>query len=314
VSKNTLIVITRDPEVYRGKLTAAALPDLEVVVPASPQEIKEHIGRATIMLAEPPLAKQYINDAKNVVWMQSIYAGVDSMNAEGVRKDYVLTNVRDVYGEAMAEYTFAYILAFKKEIPENLEYQKEKVWKQRPLNLLQGETLCVLGAGSIGKHIARIGKAFGMRTLGYHTSKRPVEFFDEMFTGDELKDFLSRGDYVVSVLPNTSETDDLINTDNIAAMKETALFMNIGRGNAVNEDDIVTSVKEKRIAKAVLDVFKKEPLPPESQLWSTDNIYLTPHMAGYIITDKIFEIFVENYHRFTAGEELKYRIDFTKGY
>ena len=313
MAKNTVIVISRNQEEYERRLKALNLPDLEILAPRDADGIRQNIERANIMLANPPLAKNYINAAKNVKWMQSTYAGVDAMNAEGLRKDYVLTNIREVYGPPLAEYTFAYILAFRKEISENRAYQKEHLWKQRLAGMISGQTLCVVGAGSIGKEIAKIGKAFGMRTIGYRSTNQPIEFFDEIYAGD-LKQCVALGDYVVSVLPNTKQTDDIFNAEVFASMKNTAVFINIGRGNAVNEVDLIAALKERKIAKAVLDVFKAEPLPADSPLWNTGNLYLTPHMAGYIFNDRELEIFAENYRRFCAGEDLMYRVDFAKGY
>ena len=313
MAKNTVIVITRNQEEYERRLTALDLPDLEIIAPRDEQGIRENIGRANIMLATPPLARGYINDATNVKWMQSTYAGVDALNAEGLRKDYVLTNIRDVYGPPLAEYAFAYILAFRKELAENLAYQKKHEWKQRVAGVIAGQTLCIVGAGSIGKEIARLGKAFGMRTIGYRTKDEPAEFFDEIYSGD-LKKCVAEGDYVVSVLPRTKNTDDVFTLETFTAMKSTALFMNIGRGNAVVEQDLVTALEKKLIARAVLDVFKGEPLPADSPLWEVENLAITPHMAGYIFTDREFEIFEENYRRFCVGEELLYRVDFAKGY
>src|SRR3989338_6171631 len=313
MARNTVIVISRNQEEYERRLGALGLPDLEVLAPRDEQGIRENIGRANIMLATPPLARGYINAAKNVQWMQSTYAGVDALNAAELRKDYVLTNIRDVYGPPLAEYVFAYILAFRKELAENLAYQKTHEWKQRVAGMIAGQTLCIVGAGSIGKEIAKIGKAFGMRTIGYRSTNQPVEFFDEIYTGD-LKQCVALGDYVVSVLPNTKSTDDMFNAGVFASMKNTAVFINIGRGNAVNEVDLIAALKERKIAKALLDVFKAEPLPADSPLWNTGNLYLTPHMAGYIFNDRELEIFAENYRRFCAGEDLMYRVDFAKGY
>ena len=313
MAKNTVIVISRNQEEYERRLRALNLPDLEILAPRDADSMRQNIERANILLANPPLAKNYINDAKNVKWMQSTYAGVDAMNAKGLRKDYVLTNIREVYGPPLAEYTFAYILAFRKEISENRAYQKEHVWKQRLAGMISGQTLCVVGAGSIGKEIAKIGKAFGMRTIGYRSTNEPVEFFDEIYTGD-LQKCVAFGDYVVSVLPNTKDTDDIFSAEVFASMKNTAVFINIGRGNAVNIPDLLAALKEKKIAKAVLDVFKEEPLPADNPLWSMENMHVTPHMAGYIFTEREFEIFSENFRRFCAGEELMYRVDFAKGY
>ncbi len=313
MAENTLIVISRNQEEYERRLTALNLPGLEILAPRDAEGILASIERANIMLANPPLAKNYINAAKNVQWMQSTYAGVDAMNAEGLRKDYVLTNIREVYGPPLAEYAFAYILAFRKELAENIAYQKEHAWKQRLAGIISGQTLCIVGAGSIGKEIARIGKAFGMHTIGYRTKGEPVEFFDKIYSGD-LKECVAQGDYVLSVLPNTKSTDDIFNKDIFKAMKSTALFMNIGRGNAVVETDLISALQNKTIARAVLDVFKEEPLPADNLLWTVENLYITPHMSGYIFTEREFEIFAENYRRFCAGEELMYRVDFAKGY
>jgi len=314
MTKHTVIIITRDQEAFRTKLTALDLPGLEILAPATPEEIRQMAQRADIMVANPPLAKNYINEAKNVAWMQSTYAGVDAMNADSLRKDYILTNVRNVYGPALAEYTLTYILAYRKEVAENRAYQKEHVWKQRRTEMVSGQTLCVVGAGSIGKDIAKLAKAFGMRTVGYRTKKEPVEHFDEIYVGDELTRCMAESDYVVSVLPNTKHTDDVFNADTFAAMKPTAVFINLGRGNAVVETDLIEAIRSKKLARAVLDVFREEPLPTDSPLWSVENIHITPHMAGYIFSEKEFEIFEENYRRFCAGEPLMYQVDFAKGY
>src|SRR3989344_1970826 len=121
MARNTVIVISRNQEEYERRLNALNLPDLEILAPRDEDGIRQSIERANILLANPPLAKNYINAAKNVKWMQSTYAGVDAMNAESLRKDYVLTNIREVYGPPLAEYAFAYILAFRKELTENLK-------------------------------------------------------------------------------------------------------------------------------------------------------------------------------------------------
>lgn len=314
MAKNTLVVLTSDQEKFREKLQFLKLPGLEIIVPKDPNEAHAEIARANILLANPVVAKQYINEAKDVVWMQSTFAGIDAMNSPSLRKDYILTNVRDLYGTAMAEYVFAYILFFEKEILENKNYQKESHWEQREARLLKDKTLCILGAGSIGQVIAEMAKAFHMKTLGYRTKDEPALFFDKMYTRENLEECLAASDYIVSVLPKTKATDNLINNETLACMKTSAVFMNIGRGNAVNETDVAQALREKKIAKVVLDVFQQEPLSKESALWSLENAYLTPHVSGYVVSDKIFEIFSENYRRFLAGKELQYRIDFAKGY
>ena len=314
MAKNTVVVLTTDQEKFQKKLEALKLSDLEIIVPKDPNSATTEVLEANIFLANPLIAKKYINEAKKVVWMQSTFAGIDAMNASDLRKDYLLTNVRDLYGEVMAEYVLSYILLFEKEILENLAFQKEKIWKQREVRVLKNKVMAILGTGSIGQEIARTAKTFGMRTTGYRTENEPVKFFDVIYTEDNLRECLSTADYVISVLPKTEATTHIFNVETFSWMKNTAVFMNIGRGNAVNEKDLIAALKEKKIAKVVLDVFQTEPLPSESELWTLENLYLTPHLAGYVVSDRIFEIFSENYSRFLRGEELKYQISFAKGY
>lgn len=312
--KNTVIALTTDPEDYRKKLAELNLPDLEVLIPQDPHNAKEEVGRANIIIGQPPLAKQYINEAKNILWMQSSFAGIDALVEDGLRQDYILTNVKGVYGELMAEYTLAYIFTFEKEILNNIAYQREKQWKEREAHHIQGKTITILGTGSIGKEIAKKAQAVGLKTLGYQMTQDPAEFFDEVFSGNKLEECLKRADYVVSVLPKTKDTTNILNYKTLSTMKPSAILINIGRGNVVDESDLIKAIQEKKISKAVLDVFNEEPLPQGSPLWSTENIYITPHMSAYVVSDKVFEIFAENYKRFTEGKELLYKVDFSKGY
>lgn len=311
---NTLVILTRDQKEFEADIRNLDLPDLEIIAPKNDAEIEESIGRATILLANPFLAASWLDQTTQLQWIQSTFAGVDALNAEQLRKDYLLTNVKEVYGEAITEYVFGYILYFFKELGENRAAQQRCEWTQRPYETLQGKVLSILGAGSIGKEIARAGKAFGMKTLGYRQSDKLVEHFDEIHTGNGLHDVLSQGDYIVNVLPNTKETTHIINNKTLSLMKSSSIFMNVGRGTAVDEEALIYALNEGGIAKAVLDVFQHEPLPADSPLWKTKNVYITPHVSGYILTKKVTQIFADNYKRFQAGEELRYQVDLTKGY
>ena len=214
----------------------------------------------------------------------------------------------------MSEYIFGYILMFEKEIRENITLQNQKEWNWRLASPLNTKAIGIAGTGSIGKDFARIAKAFGMKTVGYSYSGAPVEHFDVVYSGDEFNDFLSQSDYVVSVLPNTETTNDMFGTTAFSSMKDSAVFINVGRGNAVDEEALVAAVEEKQIKAAVLDVMKEEPLPESSPLWNTEDIYVTPHMSGNFVSDALIDIFAENYRRFCAGEDLQYVIDLEKGY
>ncbi len=315
MAQNKVLVLVRDTEQYAKKLKALNLPEVDFLLPQSETEILEMAGRANILLANPTIAWKYINEVKHLKWMQSVFAGVDAMNGEGLRKDYLLTNVREVYGEPMAEYVLAYILMLEKEILETRGEQLKKVWNQRPPGLIKGKTMGVFGVGSIGKEIAKVAKAVGMRVLGFATEQRGVEYFDEVYVGeDAVSKFLAQCDYVVSVLPATADTDDFFDIERLQMMKKGAVFINIGRGNALIEEDLVQVLQSGHLRAAVLDVFKTEPLPEDSKLWGIKNVFITPHNSGYVINDKIFAIFTENYRHFNVGEDLIYQVDLTKGY
>lgn len=311
---NTLVIMTRNQDEFEKIFKGLDLPNLEIIVPKNDEEIEGCIAQADILLANPLIAHKWINKAEKLVWMQSTFAGVDAMNQDGLRKDYTLTNVRETYGPPMAEYVMGYILQLLRENEENKQAQEKKEWAQKPYSTLKGRTLALMGTGSIAKEIARVAKAFEMRTLGFRTEKKPVQYFDEIYAGDELEEFLSKSDYVVNVLPNTPQTTDIINEASLAHFKEGSVFMNIGRGSAVDEDALIEALKQGKPALAILDVFKMEPLPQDSPLWEMENVLITPHVSGYIMTDRFKEIFQENYRRFLAGEELQYLVDLEKGY
>ena len=314
--KNTLLVLTREPEwdEFESTLNSFDLPELDMVVAKSESDIENHIGRCNILLANPPIAKNWINRADNLVWMQSTFAGIDALVVPDLKRGYRLTNVRDTYGDVMSEWVFSYILMFHKKVLENLEWQKESSWNQIPYKTVAEKTLCLLGTGSIGKHIAKVAKAFGMKTYGLNSNGSNVEYFDNTFTKAEVHKFLPKCDFVVSVLPNTKDTKNFIDKNFLGFMNQDAVFMSIGRGDNVNEDDLVEALRGTKIKAAVLDVFKTEPLPADSELWHVPNLFITPHVSGYSLSKEIFEIFKENYMKFYRGEELLYQVDFDKGY
>lgn len=140
-----------------------------------------------------------------------------------------------------------------------------------------------------------------MQVYGYARENRDQHCVDSVFTGDNKDEFLSELDYLVSVLPNTDETKGIINSDLLSKLPNKAVFMNVGRGANVNEDDLIYALKNKEIAGAVLDVFQTEPLPQDSELWNLENVYITPHVSGYVEDNsKIIDTFAQNYKRYVT--------------
>ncbi len=313
---NNLLVLTGEPEwdEFETTLNAFKLPDLNIIVARNESEIENNIDKCNIILANPPIAKNYINRASNLVWMQSIFAGIDALIASDLRSNYILTNVRNTYGDVMAEYVFAYILMFHKKVLENIEWQKERIWNQLPYKTIGEKTIGILGTGSIGKHIAKVSKVFGMKTFGINSIGSEMEYFDKTSNKADSATHLGACDFLVSVLPNTANTKHFVNKELLTLLNPECIFINIGRGDNVNEVDLIEALQSRKLKAAVLDVFKTEPLPTSSLLWSLPNVYITPHVSGYSLSEKIFEIFKENYLRFHQNRDLLHQVNFLKGY
>jgi len=162
--------------------------------------------------------------------------------------------------------------------------------------------------------LAVTARHFGIRVIGLNRSGRPCEEVDEVYTVDELTAFLKEPDFVVLTLPATRQTNCFINSDALRMMKQSAVLINVGRGNSIDEADLAIALREGVIAGAVLDVFENEPLAPESPLWQMPNVYITPHMAATSFPEDIAEIFIENYRRFRRKEPLLHVVDFELGY
>lgn len=313
MTKNKILVFTRDPELYKEKLSKINLPNSELFF-SNELGFEKHINDFNIFFGIPPFAKKYINQAKNLKWYQSSFAGIDSLITSELKTDYLLTNVKDTYGSIMAEYVLSYIFMFEKKIMEHKEWQNKKEWNQQGYRTLEYKKIGILGVGSIGSEIARKLKVFGCNVSGLRNSKKDHPEFDKIYQTGELLKFVSQVDYLVSVLPATSNTDDLISGEVFKVMPNHSVFMNIGRGNAVCEKSLTDALNQGEIKAAVIDVFKEEPLPKESPLWNIKNLYITPHVSGYYVGDEAFQIFEDNYNNFINNKPLKYLIDYNKGY
>lgn len=248
-----------------------------------------------------------------VRWVQSTWAGITPL-LNTRRQDFLLTGVKDIFGPQMAEYALGYILAYEQKLLQRHRKQSAQEWWHQASGSIVGKTLGIMGTGSIGAHIARSAKGFGLEAIGFSRSGTASDGFKRVFAADQLHKFLAESDYVVGVLPNTAATSTLMNAASFAAMKATALFINIGRGNLVDEEALVAALKAGTLAGAVLDVFQHEPLPQSSPLWQTPKLVVTGHVAARSWPRDIVGIFLANYQRFTASQPLENLIDRQRGY
>lgn len=265
------------------------------------------------------LTAEHISACKELKWIMAASAGIENMPVEAIaERNILLTNARGIHKIPMAEFTMGYMLNHVKRFPELQELQSESVWNKRlPLEELAGKQLLVIGTGAIGSEIARLALAFRMDTIGVNRSGSPNEQFDEVYTVDQLLDVLPLADFVVAVLPSTEETKFLLEKEHFQAMKKTAAFINIGRGDLVEESVLIEALDNEEIARAYLDVFIDEPLPADHPFWSQERLTVTPHISS--ITSKYvpraMDIFSFNLDVYKRGEEgYKNKVDIDRGY
>jgi phosphoglycerate dehydrogenase-like enzyme len=243
------------------------------------------------------------------------------------RRDYVLTNARGVFGELMSEYVFGYMLAHEKKIFERRQAQQNGKWDRFESGMLRGKTIGLLGVGSIGSHLAGMAKHFGMTVHGFTRESETSQHVDKYFhplesdsklsawnQGSALQSFASGLDYLVVVLPRTTDTNQIVNADLLNELPTRATLINVGRGNAVDEPALVEALTEGKIAGAVLDVTAQEPLPQDHPFWTTPNLLLTFHTSAISYPEDITRLFIENYHLYIAGKPLKHQVYFERGY
>lgn len=300
-----LLILSHDADEYQRLLEKSRLPGLE---------ISSDPAQSDIVLGEPKRIREALPHLPRLKWAQSIYAGIEPLLGSAQRRDYLLTNARGVFGESMSEYVFGYLLFYEKKILERIQAQQSMKWQRQEPGLLRGRTIGLLGVGSIGGHLAGTAKHFGMAVRGYTRGSETSTQVDRYFHGDDLLKFVEGLDYLVSVLPRTKETNKIVDAKLLDALPSHAIFINVGRGNAVDEPALVKVLNEGKLAAAILDVFEQEPLPEGHPFWTTPNLYMTFHTSAISYPEDITKLFVENYQLYTEGKPLKYMVDFERGY
>lgn len=266
-----------------------------------------------IVLGDPDLVAAAVDQWPEVKWVQSTWAGVTPL-VKGVRRDYVLTNVRTAFGPQLTEYVFGYLLAHELRLLERSRRQQQREWYDRASGTLQGKRLAIMGTGSIGTAIATAAAQFDMQVVGLSRSGLATHGFVDVFSTGQIEQFLADADYLISTLPQTAATDGLLNEETLKQLPKHAYLINIGRGNVVDDSALVQCLRAGRLAGAVLDVFDEEPIAAESELWDTPNLLVTAHIAALSHASLIAPIFVDNYHRYMKQETLQNVVDWNLGY
>lgn len=295
-------------------------PDLTFSFHESMEEAEEALPRADVLITYgEDLTEKHIERAKQLKWIMVMSAGFEKMPFQAIKeKDILVTNVRGIHKIPMAEYTIGMMIQTEKNVKMWHDNERNHIWsRDMKMGEITGKTVAILGAGAIGGEIARLARAFRMKTLGLNRSGVPADHFDEMYIRSQVNECVAQADYVVAVLPYTEQTKHFIGREQFQAMKEDAVFINIGRGKTVNEADLIEALREGELAHAVLDVFAQEPLPDDHPFWDMKQVTVTPHLSAFTpqYQHRGFEIFEENLRVFlNGGSSYMNEIDFERGY
>lgn len=263
--------------------------------------------------------EEAVRRAPQLRWIHSTGAGVDALLfPEIMSREITLTTSSGIH-RSVVEHVFAVMLVLTRRLHLALRDQLQRKWDRHRASGgedLHGKTLGVLGMGTIGTEIAQKARAFGMHVIGMRRTASPVPGVDEVVGSDGLHAVLRASDAVVVALPLTVHTKGLIGEEAFRTMKPSAFFINIGRGPIVQEQALISALRERRIAGAALDVFEREPLPADSPLYEFENVIITPHVSGTTpaYMDRAVPLFCENLHRYLRGEPLRNLVDKELGY
>lgn len=292
------------------------------LVPDTREDLDSMLAEAEVLFVTGFIPDNVLRRAPGLKWIHLTGAGIDEYAESGIFGSKVLiTNSKGTAAIPVAEYILAFMFMLAKSGMRLFANKQDKRWERFLSMELRDKVVGIIGLGHIGEELARLAKGIGMKVIATRRSvvKREAGVLgvDELYPRSDLLGMLSASDFVVNLAPITPATKGMIGAAELRAMKPMAFFINVSRGQVVDEPVLVKALKEGWIAGAALDVFEAEPLPVDSELWNLPNVILSAHQTG--ATDKrshrIIELFCENLKRYLAGEELlNVMADREKGY
>jgi phosphoglycerate dehydrogenase-like enzyme len=319
VTTRTRVLLWADSTApYLEAIEAAGLADRVAVdtLPRRERPSAEQMARTEVLMAYAVPAG-LLPAMPRLRWAQAMTAGVEGWLAlPDLPAGLTLTCARGTHGESMPENIVGALLYAAKPYAAAAANQKQGKWVPLVAQPLTGKTLGILGLGAIGREVARIAAALGMRVVGTRRRPQPMAHVAEVLPPGRTPEVLAQSDFVLLLLPATPQTESFIDEARLGMMKPGAWLLNFGRGHLIRDDDLVAAVKAGRIAGAVLDVFRQEPLPAGHPFWSTEGIVVLPHIGGpHPQRDRfVARLFVDNLRRFLDGEPLAEVVDREAGY
>ncbi len=315
--EHTVLVVSQEDDPQLSQLKG-----LRHIVGRTPEAFASGVNDPVVILAwsgPKKLLRDVFLMCKDVRWVHSRSAGLDNvLFPELVSSDVPLTNGSGVFSQSLGEFSLAAILYFAKDFRRMIRNQIAGVWDQFDVEEIDGQTVGIVGYGDIGRAVAKRVHPMGMTVLALkrHPPQTVDPLIDQFYPPEDLLTMLGRCDYVVVSLPLTTETHHMISDAEFAAMKPTAVVINVGRGPVIDEAAMVRALTTRRIKGAGLDVFEHEPLPAGDPMYRLENVLLSPHCADHTADwlNQAMRFFLEQDRRFSNGEPLENVVNKTLGY
>jgi phosphoglycerate dehydrogenase-like enzyme len=308
------LLIAEDDHARYAERIRMACPALQLVAGAQLEALRAQAGDCDVWLGQPDLLAPLLREGLRPHWLQSTWAGITPLLAQGLPRDYRLTRAVGIFGQVMAEYVLGHMLAHELRLFARLAAQVEQRWDHRLPRSLRGRRVLVVGCGDIGQAVANFLQPFGVELRGVASQTREQAPFVEVADLVDLPRLIAWADYVINLLPDTPATRDLYDARLLAHFRADAVLINAGRGVAVVDADLVAALEQNKLAAAVIDVCREEPLPPGHAFWTAPRLLLTGHSSAPTDPLLMSELFIDNLRRWQAGEALRGEVDFARGY
>jgi D-2-hydroxyacid dehydrogenase (NADP+) len=312
------------PKPMLAESIRASYPQMRVLHLPNYDTLPQELADTNIFVGYSLRAEQLVH-SRGLQWIHSTAAGVAQLMYPELRESGVMvTSASGIFSLPMAEHTMGLILALARNFPDSVRYQDQAKWsvqalwdKPQQLTEINGRVLLIVGYGSIGRELAKRAKAFGMRVWGVTRSGQgDTTHAEKILPIAQLDEALPHADYVVISAPETPETKHLMGAAQIMKMKRGARLINVARGSLLDESALIKALQSEALGGAALDVTGTEPLPPESPLWRTPNLFITPHTSA--ISESLWqretELFLKLLDEWFSGKELSNRVDLARGY
>jgi len=289
--------------------------DIILLMCKNDEEIEKYIGEADIIFSGSTFPVNFLKKAKKLKWIQSMSAGVENFTSSGlIKSNVILTKIKGVFGPIMSEYVIGHIFAITQNIKRIYKCQGEKIWEPFVVDSIRNKTVGIMGLGSVGAYIAYKLHLLGVDVITIDEQEIRLPYIRQEYLIEDLSEFLAKPDFIIITLPLTTKTENLIGNNELSKMKKDVFIFNISRSGIIETKALIKALKNNKIRGAVLDVFEKEPLPRDHELWTLDNVTITPHISGPSLPEDIAKVFLENLSRYENNKKLKGIVNLEKEY